>query len=232
MAWKQKVSPNVNVPGYSGGCLAYVDDGVNPSQRQPTAQASWYLAVNTGVAHSGQEPPLNVWVPVYYTIDNGPWAGYGHVAWFYSNGKDTLIYDSEFGCGNRTGPYANGQELFNYMGWQMSYLGWSEAVDGLRIVENVEEKPVTSDNSNNIEIKGDNLMKFIQITDGTYKNNQVLITPTSARWVTSGQESQGLQKLYGLTKMDHAAFEGAYMGLVYTSKDGKFPGDLKKLFTK
>nr|WP_278186304.1 peptidoglycan recognition family protein [Lactococcus garvieae] len=80
--------------------------------------------------------------------------------------------------------------------------------------------------------QGDNLMKFIQLTDGTYKNNQVLLTPTSARWVTSGQESQGLQKLYGLTKMDHATFEGAYMGLVYTAKDGKFPKDLKKLFTK
>lgn len=174
MAWKQKVSPNVNVPGYSGGCLAYVDDGVNPPNRQPTAQMSWELAVRTGVAHKGEEPPLNVWVPVYYTIENGQWAGYGHVAWFYSNGKDTLIYDSEFGCGNRTGPYSGGQELFNYMGWQMSYLGWSEAVDGLRIVENVEEKPATSDNSNNIEIKGEEDMIFYKVVEGNAKGTMCL----------------------------------------------------------
>ena len=37
----QVVTPDVNVPGYSGGCLQYVDDGVNPPNRQPTAQASW-----------------------------------------------------------------------------------------------------------------------------------------------------------------------------------------------
>lgn len=170
MTWKQKVTPNVNVPGYSGGCLAYVDDGVNPPERQPTAQVSWQYAVDTKVAHPGQEPPLNVWVPVYYTIENGPWKGYGHVAWFYSDGKTTRIYDSEFGCKNRTGPYSGGQELFNYMGWQMCYLGWSEMVDGLRIVEN-EEKPSTGGGSNN---KGDEQMNILVETADTKRIYQVM----------------------------------------------------------
>lgn len=137
----QIVTPNVNVPGVSGGCLAYVDDGVNPPKRQPTAHASWEYAVRTGTAHPNEEPPLNVWVPVYYSIDNGPWAGYGHVAWFYSDGHTTQIYDSEFGCGNRSVPYSSGADLFNYMGWQMRYLGWSEAVDGLRIVKQETDNP-------------------------------------------------------------------------------------------
>lgn len=136
MAWKQLVTPNINVPGQSGGCLAYVDDGVNPPYRQPTAQASWDYNVATNVAHPNEEPPNNVWVPIYYSIDNGPWAGYGHVAWFYSNGTTTKIYDSEFACGNRTTPYSSGAELLRYMGWQMRYLGWSESLDGLRIVSN------------------------------------------------------------------------------------------------
>lgn len=134
-AYIQVVTPNVNVWGYSGGCLQYVDDGVNPPNRQPTAQASWDLAVRTGKAHAGQEPPNNVWVPVYYSIDNGQWAGYGHVAWYYSDGKTTKIYDSEFGAGVRTQPYSSGAELFQHMGWQMRYYGWSEAVDGLTIVK-------------------------------------------------------------------------------------------------
>lgn len=81
--------------------------------------------------------------------------------------------------------------------------------------------------------KGDDLMKFIQIIDGKYKNNQVLITPDSARWVKSAQESQGLQKLYGVIKMDLASFEGAYMGQYYTLKDKSgFPKDLATLFKK
>lgn len=134
-AYVQLVTPNVNVSGYSGGCLQYVDDGVNPPNRQPTAQISWNYAVNTGVAHPNQEPPNNVWVPVYYSIDNGPWAGMGHVAWYYSDGKTTKIYDSEYGAGLRYIPYSSGQDLFNYMGWQMRYYGWSEAVDGLRVVK-------------------------------------------------------------------------------------------------
>lgn len=139
----QVVTPNVNVPGYSGGCLQYVDDGVNPPKRQPTAQTSWDYAVSTGVAHPNEEPPNNVWVPVYYSIDNGQWAGYGHVAWYYSDGKTTKIYDSEFGAGMRSTPYSSGAELFQYMGWRMRYYGWSEAVDGLTIVKPKpqEEKP-------------------------------------------------------------------------------------------
>lgn len=139
----QVVTPNVNVPGYSGGCLQYVDDGVNPPKRQPTAQTSWDYAVSTGVAHPNEEPPNNVWVPVYYSIDNGPWAGYGHVAWYFSDGNKTMIYDSEYGASVRSAPYSSGAELFRHMGWKMRYYGWSEAVDGLTIVKPKpqEEKP-------------------------------------------------------------------------------------------
>ncbi|XHB95478.1 hypothetical protein AAFF39_00355 [Lactococcus garvieae] len=151
MTWKQKVTPNTNVLGYSGGCLAYVDDGVNPPQRQPTAQMSWQYAIDSKLAHPNEEPPLNVWVPVYYSINNGPWAGYGHVAWFYNDGTTIRIYDSEYGCGNRSAPYSSGAELFSYMGWQMSYLGWSESLDGLRIVEQAGDSKPTPKPDYNME---------------------------------------------------------------------------------
>lgn len=141
MEYIQQVTPNVEVWGYSGGCLQYVDDGVNPPNRQATAQISWDYAVKTGVAHPNEQPPNGVWVPVYYSIDNGQWAGYGHVAWYYSDGKTTKIYDSEYGAGIRTAPYTSHQDLFNYMGWQMRYYGWSEAVDGLTIVKPKPQEP-------------------------------------------------------------------------------------------
>lgn len=137
----QVATPNVNVPAYSGWCLQYVDDGVNAPNRQPSAQASWEYAKKTGVAHANQEPPNNVWVPVYYSIDSGIYAGLGHVAWYYSDGKTTKIYDSEFGSGRRNRPYGGGAELIQFMGYKMSYLGWAEAVDGKRMVEKAQELP-------------------------------------------------------------------------------------------
>ncbi|WP_270740664.1 hypothetical protein [Lactococcus formosensis] len=191
MTWIQRVTPNTNVLGYSGGCLAYVDDGVNPPQRQPTAQSSWELAVRTGVAHPGQEPPMGVWVPVYYSINNGPWAGYGHIAWFYSNGKDTLIFDSEFGCGNRIGPYSGGAELFNYMGWQMSYLGWSEAVDGLRIVENIADN---NSGSNSQPQKGGIEMYLILAID---TGNWYVSNGVQCKWVKTDRMLKNYQNEFG-----------------------------------
>lgn len=196
MAWKQIVKPNVNVPGYSGGCLAYVDDGVNPPKRQPTAQVSWQYAVDTKVAHIGEEPPTGVWVPVYYSINNGPWAGYGHVVWFYSDGKTTKLYDSEFGCGARSGPYSGGVDLFNYMGWQMSYLGWSEAVDGLRIVENVADN---NSGSNSQANEGEIEMYLIQIVDttGAHKGKWFISNGTHCRYVRSPRMLRNYKNEFG-----------------------------------
>ncbi|MFD2254775.1 hypothetical protein ACFSJM_10545 [Lactococcus formosensis subsp. bovis] len=191
MTWKQKVIPDVNVPGYSGGCLAYVDDGVNPPKRQPTAQVSWQYAVDTKVAHPGEEPPTGVWVPVYYSINNGPWAGYGHVAWFYSDGNNTVIYDSEFGCDNRTGPYSGGGDLFNYMGWQMSYLGWSEMVDGLRIVENVADN---NSGSNPQPQKGEIEMYLIYTID---KKNWYVSNGVQCKWVKTERMLKNYQNEFG-----------------------------------
>lgn len=133
----QVATPNVNVSGQSGWCLQYVDDAVKAPQahRAPSAQQSWNNAVANKTAHPNEEPPNNVWVPVYYTIENGRYAGYGHVAWYYSDGKTTKIYDSEYASGKRNKPYGSGAELINFMGWKMTYLGWSEVVDGVRAVK-------------------------------------------------------------------------------------------------
>lgn len=178
-AYVQVVTPNVNVPGYSGGCLQYVDDGVNPPHRQPTAQASWDYAVKTGAAHPNEEPPNNVWVAVYYSIDNGQWAGYGHVAWYYSDGKTTKIYDSEYGAGMRSAPYSSGAELFQYMGWQMRYYGWSESVDGLRIVKPKPEP-------NKPEIKKEEINMFlVKTVDKMCPNHKVV--HKSAAFICNGE---------------------------------------------
>ncbi|MGI1836500.1 hypothetical protein ACRPK2_04025 [Lactococcus garvieae] len=195
MKWKQKIKPNVNVPGESGGCLAYVDDGINPPNRQPTAQTSWQLAKNMKVAHPNEEPPLNVWVAVYYEILNGQWAGYGHVAWFYSDGHTTQIYDSEYGCGNRSVPYSSGLDMYNYMGWQMRYLGWSEAVDGKRVVEVVKE---VSKKDTDQKIKnGGNKMYVVD----TEKNSYLVASDGKYMWLSSKANRNAWAKVCPVVKM-------------------------------
>ena len=189
----QVVTPNVEVPGYSGGCLQYVDDGVNPPNRQPTAQRSWDYAVQTGVAHPNEEPPNNVWVPVYYSIDNGQWAGYGHVAWFYSDGKTTKIYDSEYGAGVRSAPYSSGAELFQHMGWQMRYYGWSEAVDGLRIV-----KPKPQENKPKPETKKESKKMTVLTTE---KSNYILTNDGYMTWIPKNEITVAFQKIYPTVNM-------------------------------
>nr|DAK50495.1 MAG TPA: hypothetical protein [Caudoviricetes sp.] len=172
--YQQKVTPNLNQAAYSGGCLNYVDNCVNPPNRQPTAQCSYELAKSQGHIHLGT-PPQGVWVPIYFTIDNGRWAGYGHIAWYYryASGREE-IHDSEFHCGNRSAPYSSIQDLLLYMGWQMSYLGWSESVDGLRIVSKVEEvKPQPKTNK-----KGEYM--FIVVTE---KNKYVITADGYYTWI-------------------------------------------------
>lgn len=197
MAWKQLKTPNIDVLGYSGGCLQYVDDGVNPPHRQPTAQDSWNYAVNTGVAHPLEEPPSRVWVPVYYTIENGPWAGYGHVAWFYNDGNNTVIYDSEYGCGNRRIPYSSGSDLFAYMGWKMSYLGWAEAVDGMRMVQ--YEAGGNSNNEYYKPAEGEIDMYLIQIVDttGKHKGKWYISNGVQCRYVRTPRMLDNYKNAYG-----------------------------------
>lgn len=200
----QVVKPNINVAGYSGGCLQYVDDGVNPPNRQPTAQISWEYAVNTGVAHPNEEPPNNVWVPVYYSIDNGQWAGLGHVAWYYSDGKTTTIYDSEYGAGLRSKPYSSGAELFSYMGWKMRYYGWSESVDGLRIVKpkSKEEKP----NKPTEKKKGNNNMIVIH----TEENNYIVTSEGYYSWIPAQDVYNRLKGILPETHMTDKQMRGMF----------------------
>nr|DAK55872.1 MAG TPA: hypothetical protein [Caudoviricetes sp.] len=179
MEYIQQVTPNVNVWGYSGGCLQYVDDGVNPPKRQATAQISWDYAVNTGTAHPNEQPPKGVWVPVYYSIDNGQWAGYGHIAWYYSDGNTTKIYDSEYGAGIRVAPYSSHQDLFNYMGWQMRYYGWSEAVDGLTIVKPKPKEEPKPEEEVNLDM---------YIIKNLNKNTHYICDGFNARWIRTERE--------------------------------------------
>lgn len=196
MDYVQNVQPNIHVQGTSGMCLQYVDDSVSAPNRKWSAQASWDYAVSTGKAHPNAEPPKKVWVPVYYTIDNGQFAGLGHVAWYYNDGKNTVIYDSEYASKKRSTPYGSGSDLIRYMGWQMRYLGWSEHLDGLDIVKVKSSKP----KPDQIKKQKGLVKLFIQDNNGTYgkkqKGAQYMISSTGVYHV-SPKESAVLTKKIG-----------------------------------
>lgn len=135
MAIRQITSPNLNVPATRGWCLKFVDDAVNAPARKPTAQAAFNVENANGNIRGG-DPPVGVWVPIFFSLTRGPYAGLGHVAWAYNHGNGWIeIHDSETRTKARA-VYANiGQVLAWFANHGIQYLGWSYWVDGVKVIE-------------------------------------------------------------------------------------------------
>lgn len=145
MAFRQLLTPNLSVPAARGWCLKYVDDGVNAPKRQPSAQTAWNVEKSNGNTRVG-DPPVGVWVPIFFSFNSGPYVGLGHVAWAFNHGNGWIeIHDSETRAGARS-VYRNIQEVLNWFGRQSPvYLGWSLWVDGAHIVEEYTPTPIPDD---------------------------------------------------------------------------------------
>lgn len=109
-----------SVVGTPGDCLIYVRESFGvPSNGTPTAAAGWARAT---YKHSGT-PPANISVPIWFSWENS-----GHVAdWINGTIHSTTAQ------GMKT--FGSIAELIDYIGQGIQYLGWSEDVDGQRIVE-------------------------------------------------------------------------------------------------
>lgn len=141
MAFRQIATPNLRVPAQRGWCLKYVDDGVNAPKRQPTAQVAFNVEKKNGTTRVG-EPPVGHWVPIWFSLNSGPYRGLGHVAWAFNHGNGWIeIHDSETRTGARP-VYRNiGEVLKWFSNHSISYLGWSLWVDGVRVVEEYTPAP-------------------------------------------------------------------------------------------
>ena len=146
MAWKQLVQPNINISARAGMCLEYVDNAIRATQRTYTAQIAHDTAKQKGWVRANTDYPKNVWFIIFWSIDNGDYQGYGHVAlaFVYSNGA-MQIHDSEVHRGARQ-PYTSLAELsswFGSVGTRLTYLGWSVGCDGTILIEEKQEKAKT-----------------------------------------------------------------------------------------
>ena len=157
MAWKQLVQPNINISARAGMCLEYVDNAINATQRTYTAQIAHDTAKQKGWVRANQSYPRGVWFVLFWSIDNGEYQGLGHVALaFVDNQGNMQIHDSEVHRGARES-YTSLDELyawFGSVGIKMTFLGWGEGVDGVKLLEKVE--PVAQPKPVEVETKKEN----------------------------------------------------------------------------
>lgn len=136
MAWRQKKSPNLNVPAKAGWCLKYVDDAGSATKRQPYATAAFNVEKKAGRIRT-DTPPQNVWVVGFLSFGSGNLKGLGHVFFmkYLGNGKYD-IRDSESRSGHRPSAYSSVQQVLQWCGrYSPRYDGWSTHCDGVQYAE-------------------------------------------------------------------------------------------------
>lgn len=125
MAYKQLKHPNVAVSTKAiGWCLWWVQEAFKTPHVFPRAIDEWNA--NT-FNHVGQ-PPRGVFVPVFFTMKGVP---AGHVAIAAPDGS---IYSTSSPHSLTPVHHQNLQDILRYYGGQLSYLGWSEDIGGVRVV--------------------------------------------------------------------------------------------------
>ena len=138
--YKQLIMPLVVSSAIASYCLLYVDNTINVPQQYRTANAqiAHDQAKEKNWVHANQDYPRNVWFIMFWSIDNGDYQGQGHVAIAFVDDSGNLqIHDSEVHRGARK-PYNSLAELENWfgsVGTKMTFLGWSEGVDSVKIID-------------------------------------------------------------------------------------------------
>lgn len=142
MPIRQVTSPNLGVHAIRGYCLEYVDDAVNAPARQSTATKA-YTVENANGNIRATDPPVGLWVPIFFDISAGTYAGLGHVAWAFNHGGGWIeIHDSETAAGARP-VYTNIAQVIAWFGRSntLVYKGYSYWVDGVHVIEDYTPAP-------------------------------------------------------------------------------------------
>ena len=143
MALRQTVNPNYDIGATRGWCLQYVDNAISAPNRTYSAQTAYESAKAKGWVRANADMPRGLWSVLFWSIDNGEYAGLGHVALVYVNNQGQMaIHDSEVHAGARQ-PYTSLSELsswFGSVGTRLTFLGWSIGVDGRQIIEDYTPK--------------------------------------------------------------------------------------------
>lgn len=126
---RQLRTPNPHIPCKPGWCLQYVREafGIYPGV-YPSATSGW---ANAQYKHQDQTFPAGAWVPLWFFMANEP---LGHVVLrapdgsIYSTSDPSTIPHHHPNLADLMGYYA-------YYGLPLTYLGWSEDIENVRVVE-------------------------------------------------------------------------------------------------
>lgn len=129
MTWIQLRQPNVNKPCTPGWCLVYVQDVFGIPAKQPSALADWQA--NT-FNHADQNFPEGVAVPVWFSGKSGQLQQYGHVAVRMADGS---VWSASHPTLRTPMHFASIDALNAYYSNQLIYLGWTEDVEDVRVIE-------------------------------------------------------------------------------------------------
>ena len=170
MTLRQTVNPNYGIGATRGWCLQYVDDAISAPNRTYSAQAAYESAKARGWVRANTDMPRGLWSVLFWSIDNGEYAGLGHVALVYVNNQGQMaIHDSEVHAGARQ-PYTSLAELsswFGRVGTRLTFLGWSIGVDGRKIIEDyTPPQSVSTVEKTKTKAKKGELMLLFKEKDG------------------------------------------------------------------
>ena len=135
MPVRQTYEPNLNIGAQSGWCLQYVDDAINSLTRSPNAQTAYLNELNAGRINTGHAP-VGIWVVGFLGFSRGQYVEDGHVFLMRKREDGSIeIHDSEVHSGAR-GVYNSIAEICQWFSiYGLRYLGWSERIGGVQIVE-------------------------------------------------------------------------------------------------
>lgn len=137
MTWTQLRQPNVNKPCTPGWCLVYVQDVFGIPAKQPSALADWNA--NT-YNHADQNFPEGVAVPIWFSGKSGDLKLYGHVAVRMADGS---VWSASHPTSHEPMHFASIDALNKYYSYQLIYLGWTEDVEDVRVIEQEEDMKPT-----------------------------------------------------------------------------------------
>jgi hypothetical protein len=133
VTWTQLRQPGVNKPCRPGWCLVYVQDVFGIPAKQPSALADWQA--NT-YNHADQDFPEGVAVPIWFSGRSGDLKLYGHVAVRMSDGS---VWSASHPTSDQPMHFNSIDALNSYYGGQLIYLGWSEDVEDVLVIEQEED---------------------------------------------------------------------------------------------
>lgn len=131
MNYRQIAQPNLNITEQAGWCLSFARRVFGAPAVEATAWEAWE---NTTHKHRDRNFPQGVSVPVWFDwwgdVGEG-YKRYGHAAVLHTDGK---VWSSPL-SGTARAWFASIDDLIRAFGGGMVYVGWSEDISGVRVIE-------------------------------------------------------------------------------------------------